>query len=67
MNWDKLVHRLILVTGILLVLQVFLLSVVAWNPKTIIDLLRCFVEPAWTALFVFLAWKYLKIKEAEEK
>ena len=67
MNLHKLIHRLILVMGVLLILQVFLLSVIAWNPGTIIDLLRCFAEPAWTAVFVYLSWKYLKSKEVEEK
>ena len=65
MNWDRLVHRLILAVGILLVVQVFLLAIIVRNPKTIIDLLKCLVEPAWTAAFVYLGWKYLK--EAEEK
>ena len=66
MNLDKLLHRLILALGILLVLQVFFLSVVALKPETIIDLLRCFAEPALTAVFVYLGWKYLKSKEAEK-
>ena len=61
MNWDKLLHRLILALGILFTIRVSLLSLLA--AKKIVDLLVIPIDFGVAVGFVYLAWKYLKSRE----
>jgi len=65
MNLDKLLHRLILALGIIFTIRVSLLSVLA--AKKIVDLLFLPMDLGVAVGFVYLGWKYMKIKEAEKK